>query len=417
MIVVDNGSGADQRVSLAAVEPPENVQIRLLAEPCPGGANARNAGLHAAGGEIVAFCDDDVLVDRDWIASLALAFERGERVGGAAGLTLPRELETPVQVWYEGFASANRGLETRVLDRREPPPGRPLFPFTIGDLGSGENFAFRRELLIALGGFDPDLGSATPTHGGEDVEAMLRVLLADRQVIYEPRAIVRHAHLRDLEQFERRVWGYGVGLSACLTKALVKHPGLIPQLLRKLPMGLAYALSPRSPKNVDKPADYPGRLTRLELRGMAYGPLAYARSRARRRRNVSPDRDDHGGGPGPEGLRALIVTDSYWPLIGGANRSIELLAHNLSDRRHTVAIATAWQEGVPSLEAQGDVQIHRLRDLSSRMRWISEDPYKHNPPPFPDPEAIWRLRRLIKEFDSVVVGPRIKDAGPDLPRP
>ncbi len=395
LIVVDNGSGADQRVSLAAVEPPENVEIRLLAEPCPGGANARNAGLGAAGGEIVAFCDDDVLVDRNWIASLALAFDPGD-VGGVAGLTLPRELETPAQVWYEGFASANRGLETRVLDRREPPPDRPLFPFTIGDLGSGENFAFRRELLIALGGFDPDLGSATPTHGGEDVEAMLRVLLADRQVVYQPRAMVRHAHLRDFEQFERRVWGYGVGLSACLTKALVNHPALIPLLLRKLPRGLAYALSPRSPKNVDKPADYPGRLTRLELRGMAYGPLAYARSRARPAGNTATT-------PSEAGLRALIVTDSYWPLIGGANRSIELLAHNLADRGHTVAIATAWQEGVPTAEAQGDVQIHRLRDLSSRMRWISEDPYKHNPPPFPDPEAVWRLRRLIKEFQPDIV--------------
>ncbi len=402
VIVVDNGSGADQRVSLAAVEPPENVQIRLLAEPCPGGANARNAGLDVAGGEFVVFCDDDVLVDRNWIASLALALERSPRVGGAAGLTLPRELETPVQVWYEGFASANRGLETRVLDSREPPPDRPLFPFTIGDLGSGENFAFRRELLIALGGFDPDLGSATPTHGGEDVEAMLRVLLADHQVIYEPRAIVRHAHLRDFEQFEQRVWGYGVGLSACLTKTLVKHPELIPQLIRKLPRGLAYAISPRSAKNVDKPEDYPGHLTRLELRGIAYGPLAYVRSRARRRRNLGPDRDEPGD-PGPEGMRALIVTDSYWPLIGGANRSIELLAHNLSDRGHTVAIATAWQEGVPSLEAQDDVQIHRLRDLTSRMRWISEDPYKHNPPPFPDPEAVWRLRRLIKEFEPDIV--------------
>jgi glycosyltransferase involved in cell wall biosynthesis len=402
VIVVDNGSGTDRRVDLAGVEPPEGIEVRLLAEPCAGGANARNRGLRAAAGEIVAFCDDDVLVDRNWIASLALAFALGERVGGAAGLTLPRELETPAQVWYEGFASADRGLETRVLDRRNPPPDRPLFPFTIGDLGSGENFAFRRDLLVALGGFDPDLGSATPTHGGEDVEAMLRVLLADRQVVYEPRAIVRHAHLREFEQFERRVWGYGVGLSACLTKALLVHPGLLPLLLRKLPKGLAYALSPRSAKNVDKPADYPARLTRLELRGMAYGPLAYARSRFRRRRGPAPDANDHGDQAAAP-LRALIVTDSYWPLIGGANRSIELLAQNLADNGHTVAVATAWQEGSPSLEAQGDVQIHRLRDLSSRMRWISEDPYKHNPPPFPDPEAILRLRRLINVFEPDIV--------------
>ena len=34
------------------------------------------------------------------------------------------------------------------------------------------------------------------------------------------------------------------------------------------------------------------------------------------------------------------------------------------------------------------MRVHRLRDLTSRMRWISEDPYKHNPPPFPDPEAV-----------------------------
>jgi len=92
VIVVDNGSGADQRADLSGIGHPEDVEIRLLQEPCPGGANARNRGLGAAGGEIVAFCDDDVLVDRNWIANLALAFDSGERVGGVAGLTLPREL-------------------------------------------------------------------------------------------------------------------------------------------------------------------------------------------------------------------------------------------------------------------------------------------------------------------------------------
>jgi glycosyltransferase involved in cell wall biosynthesis len=398
VIVVDNGSGEDARLEESDLESGE-VEVRLISEEAAGGSNARNAGLHAAKGEIVAFCDDDVLVDRGWLASLALALTSGERVGGAAGLTLPRELETTAQVWYEGFASADRGLERRLLDRREPPADRPLFPFTIGDLGSGENFAFRRDLLIELGGFDPALGTATATLGGEDVEAMLRVLLSDHQVVYEPGAIVRHAHQREFEQFERRVWGYGVGLTACLSKALIEHPRLGWELLRKLPRGLAYAISPRSAKNEGKPADYPTRLTLLELRGMAYGPLAYLRSRRRRGRG----RHGEGSEASPGALRALIVTDSYWPLIGGANRSVELLAHNLVRRGHTVAIATAWQEGVPTVEDQGEVRVHRLRDLTSRMRWVSEDPYKHNPPPFPDPEAVWRLRRLIDRFEPDIV--------------
>jgi glycosyltransferase involved in cell wall biosynthesis len=404
VIVVDNGSGSDERVVLTEAETGGDVKVRLLQEEIPGGSNARNAGLYAAEGEIVAFADDDVLVDRDWLASFARAFAHSDRVGGVTGLTVPRELETPAQVWYEGFAKANPDFEPRVFDFRDPPADRPLFPFTISDFGSGENFAFRREVLIGLGGFDSALGTATYTLGGEDVEAMLRVLLSDHQVIHEPAALVRHSHPREFAQFERRVWGYGVGLTACLSKILILHPRLLPLLVRKLPGGLVYALSPGSEKNVNKPGDYPGRLTRLELRGIAYGPLAYVRSRGQQRRlRRSRRKAPETATLPPAPLRALIVTDSYWPLIGGANRSIELLAHNLTRGGHTVAVATAWQEGVPTVEDQGEVRVHRLRDLTSRMRWISEDPYKHNPPPFPDPEAVLRLRRLIKEFKPDIV--------------
>ncbi len=94
----------------------------------------------------------------------------------------------------------------------------------------------------------------------------------------------------------------------------------------------------------------------------------------------------------------LIISDSYAPLIGGANRSAQLLSRYLTDLGHTVAVATAWQPDLPSIEDEGEVRVHRIRDLASRMRWISEDRYKHNPPPFPDPEAIRELRRLIREF-------------------
>jgi hypothetical protein len=77
-----------------------------------------------------------------------------------------------------------------------------------------------------------------------------------------------------------------------MTRALIANPRLVPALLRKLPRGLAYALSPRSDKNVKKQTDYPAELTRLELLGMAYGPLAYFRSRRRTRRS-------RGSSPGP----------------------------------------------------------------------------------------------------------------------
>jgi glycosyltransferase involved in cell wall biosynthesis len=107
--------------------------------------------------------------------------------------------------------------------------------------------------------------------------------------------------------------------------------------------------------------------------------------------------------PPAPALRALIVTDYYRPLIGGSIRSVELLARHLRQRGHTVAIATSWQPGAASKEEYEGVTVYRVRDLSSRMRWISEDPYKHNPPPFADPEAAWRLRRVVRDFKPDLV--------------
>ena len=151
--------------------------------------------------------------------------------------------------------------------------------------------------------------------------------------------------------------------------------------------------------------DFPSSLVRLELRGMAYGPIAYARSRwhQRRRRRRSAGGAPRGGRTPRSSLRILIVSDEYRPYIGGAGRCIELFAQELSRLGHKVAIATAWHADAPAFEDDGQVQVHRIRDLPSRMRWISEDPRRHTPPPFPDPEAVWRLRRLIKDYQPDLI--------------
>lgn len=397
VIVVDNGSGDDATVEPSDFEVPSEGRLQVLREAIPGGSNARNRGLVEARGDVVVCADDDVDVDAGWLTRMVQPIASDERIAGVAGLTVPRELETPAQLWFEGFGGFMRGFERRVYDLAEPPADKPLFPFTLGDLGSGQNMAFRRDVLVDLGGFDPALGTATLTLGGEDLDAMLRVLLAGYRVVYQPAAIVRHEHQREYEQFERRVWGYGVGLTSCLTKALLENPRLLgPRLLRLLPAGLAYALSSGSAKNQDKQDDYPRELTRLELRGMARGPIAYLRSR-RRHRRIPPTGAKPSQAEAAQALRVLIVTDSHPPLIGGANRSVELLSRHLVERGHEVTVATAWQEGLPAHETSNGVRVYRIRDLSSRARWLSEDPYKHNPPPFPDPEAVLELRRLIRE--------------------
>src|SRR5688572_2916190 len=90
-------------------------------------------------------------------------------------------------------------------------------------------------------------------------------------------------------------------------------------------------------------------------------------------------------------LRALVARDPYPPWIGRANRSTRSIARALSASGHTITVATAYQPGQPAFEVDGAVEVHRIRDVTSRVPWVSADPYVHVPPPFPDPEAVTRL--------------------------
>ena len=284
VIVVDTPDASGERLELA--DDPAlagEVPIRVVLEPLPGISRARNTGLAEAGGEFVVFADDDVDADRNWLATSLAAFGCGDHVGATSGMTLPGALLTPSQRWFEGFGGLQRGFDARCTTLRGPPSDKPLFPFTVGEFGSGRSMAFRRELFEQLGGFDLALGPDTPTLAGEDLEALFRVVLSGWQLVHEPAAIVWHEHPAQYAMLRRRMWGYGVGLAACLTKGVTDHPELLAQLVRKLPAGLTFALSPRSDKNRKRQRDYPSELIRLELLGMACGPAAYARSRWQQR--------------------------------------------------------------------------------------------------------------------------------------
>src|SRR5437763_1421514 len=79
-------------------------------------AAAHNRGLAAARGEVVAFTDDDVVVDAHWLAELVAAFRADERVACVTGLIAPAELDTPEQVWQDEYWGFAKGFERRVFD-------------------------------------------------------------------------------------------------------------------------------------------------------------------------------------------------------------------------------------------------------------------------------------------------------------
>ena len=101
--------------------------------------------------------------------------------------------------------------------------------------------------------------------------------------------------------------------------------------------------------------------------------------------------------------RVLLVSDAFEPMIGGAERAVKSVATELTARGHAVAVATPWQPGLAAHETLDGIPVHRLRDLTSRIPWISDNPLRHTPPPFPDPEGVLRFRRLIRRFKPDLV--------------
>jgi glycosyltransferase involved in cell wall biosynthesis len=283
VIVIDNAPADDGARSVveAFEQAHPHVAVQYLCEPVAGASRAHNRGLGAAVGEWVVRTDDDVVVDRQWLACIAEAATSAPDVQCVTGLILPAEVDTPAQELLEQFGGYARGFSRRQVDMGAHRPDDPLFPFTTGRLGSGANIAFDAARLRARGGFDAALGPGTRARGGEDLLAVFAVLTDGGGVVYEPSALVWHWNRRDYASLQRLMHDYGVGLAAYLTAAAMLRPGLALRMTRNVVDGVRHVVGRSSAKNQDKRGDYPRELERRELRGMLSGPVAYLMGRLR----------------------------------------------------------------------------------------------------------------------------------------
>jgi len=286
VIVVDNRPAGDRDRTRLPTDP----RVRVVAEPRPGISAARNAGIRAAGGEFIAFTDDDVEVDARWLRAIAGRFLAEPGVDCVTGPVLPKELETPAQRYFEryGFGRARTFRATsyhtvgrfRVHDADEHPVG---WLYQLGPYGTGANMAFRARALAELGGFDEALGAGTPTRAGDDIAYFVRLLAAGRRLAVEPGAFVFHAHRRSDAELRQQIHGYGSGLTAMLTAIALEDPRHLLGYARIVPPALAAVLR-RRPTGSGEPVPGPAGLARTHLCGLLHGPVDYLRSRHRMRR-------------------------------------------------------------------------------------------------------------------------------------
>lgn len=279
VLVVDNSRAGSDRVRRLCGDSTGEIPVSYVHEPRAGLSHARNAGLAVARGVAIAFTDDDVVVDTDWLGWLVVGLRAGDTVAASTGLILPTDLETRAQQLFEEFGGYSKGFRREVLDGA-PDPDDPLHPYRVGRYGSGASSAWWTARLTSLGGFDARLGAGTPSAGGEDLDIFLRVVLAGRAIVYEPRALLRHPNHRSEQAFRRQVHGYGRGLGAVLAKHVVE--GSWEQrlaMLRRLRAGAVHLLASGSRKNQGRSTGYPARLTALELAGVLRGAGSFIRTR------------------------------------------------------------------------------------------------------------------------------------------
>lgn len=183
ILIVDNhSSDATRQVCEAFVAQPE-IAVRYLFEPQQGVSFARNTGIRQAKAPILAFCDDDVCVSRDWLAAIKRAFDEHPEIAGVGGKVVPLwQEQAPAwltrQHWMP-LALQDYGEEALRIDGENR-----LCLITA-------NLALRRQVFERTGLFSPTLQRVKNGIGSmEDHELHVRLWEAGYQELYRPEIVV-----------------------------------------------------------------------------------------------------------------------------------------------------------------------------------------------------------------------------------
>jgi GT2 family glycosyltransferase len=150
---------------------------------------------------VVAVLDDDCRADPRWIETVHRLLAEDGPADVVGGRVLPLEDGRP------GLhaVSSRTGVERRDFERRDRP----------WEVGSGNNFAFRRAWFDRVGGCDARLGPGSPGRGACDVDLFYRLMRAGARAAYEPDLLVLHERATREQRLARRVpYGFGMG-AAC----------------------------------------------------------------------------------------------------------------------------------------------------------------------------------------------------------
>ena len=205
VIVIDNNSSDDTKDVVDSLIQKHPGKVHYVVERKQGNAHARNRGIEEARGAIIAFVDDDVTVDKNWLTSLKTILDSRSDLSFVGGKVLP-QWNGPPPSWltpdhWAPLALLDYGANELAIGGKSP---RGLLT---------ANIAFRRSVFKDTGMFLPDLQRVKNMIGSmEDHEFLLRVCRSGKQGIYTPHMIATtHIDTERLTKAYHRRWHTGHG--------------------------------------------------------------------------------------------------------------------------------------------------------------------------------------------------------------
>jgi GT2 family glycosyltransferase len=259
VVVVNNGPHQS-----AVAEIAQRHGASVVSEGRRGVSRARNAGIRAAKGSILAFLDDDSVADPDWLPRLLGPF-RDLEVLAVVGSISAQTLRDPASQALD-FLHRAQFPESQLTLGGDAAEGS--FPMRSALVGNA-NMAIRRSAFERFGYFDSRFGRGTRIGSGEEPDLLIRVLLGGAKVAVEPAARIVHRHSTEWRAV--RTWAFqsGCAHTAILSKYFLQRPALRGPILR-------YALSRlRRRSAAEASATTKSRIPRIPLLvGSIYGPVA-----------------------------------------------------------------------------------------------------------------------------------------------
>jgi GT2 family glycosyltransferase len=222
IIVVNNGP------HFAAVEQvAQHHGARFVIELRRGVSRARNAGIRAATGSILAFLDDDSVADPNWLPFLLAPF-RDPQVLAVAGSVFAQTLTDPVSRAFDYLHRARFPESQRTVDGKAENGSFPMRSALVGNA----NMAIRCEAFRRFGYFDTRMGRGTRIGSGEEPDFLLRILLGGGRIVVEPAARILHRHSTEWSAVRRWAFRSGCAHTAILTKYFLQESSLRGPILR-----------------------------------------------------------------------------------------------------------------------------------------------------------------------------------------